>query len=123
MQYIYRITGAPEPVIKNSRLARKVLDPYNQRKLDCHMQLVNQHGNQPPLTGAWHLEAQFMFPARETTHNQHHCQAPSIQQLLRFIDDIARGVLYDNECIFYEIKAWKDYSNQFPETTLIFTRK
>lgn len=119
---IYRIKGTPIAILKNSRASRKTIDPYKQAMIDAQMQLINQHDNKPLLTGPWMLEAHFLFDCKTPQHLKH-TESPSLTQLLRFIDEIARGVIYTNECIIIEMKTYKDYSHTFPETTLIFNRK
>ena len=122
MQHVYRIKGEAVPqILKSSRASRKALTPYNLKKLDFQNQLEAQHGNQPLLTGAWEVDMWFLF--EQCKHMPiMHTEPPSLSLLIRFIDEIAHGRIYANECIITDLRARKDYSAEYPEITLVFTR-
>ncbi len=119
---IYRIKGEPAAIIKNPRVTRRIIDPYVQRRMHYQQQLINQHNERPLLTGAWNLEIHFMFPCK-SSHHRSHTDSPSLMCLLRFVDDIAKNIIYTNDCIITEVKMIKEYSHIDPETVLIFNRK
>ena len=119
---IYRIKGPPIAIVKNQRGQRKCMDYFNRNLLDYQRQLANQHNDNPLLTGAWALDIHFLFEKSLQNHKEH-TQSPTITQLMRFVDEVTRGIIFDNECIINDIRAHKDYSQAFPETTLIFNRK
>lgn len=117
---VYRIKGQPQAIYKNSRTTRKTIDPHKLALIDAQRQLINQHDQRPLLTGPWTLTIEFYYQSAQ--EHQFHTHAPSITQLLRFLDEIAKGVIYNNECILHQIHAAKHYAQQEPETRLIFNR-
>ena len=122
MLVTYTIRGVPVSVIKSSHIARKVLDPYNLRKMNYQQQLSHQHNDKPLLTGAWALQAHFLFEPPRNKQSKLFVQMP-ITPLLRFVDEIAHGVIYDSECVIHKLDVDKKYTDtNEAQTILIFRR-
>lgn len=122
MLVTYTIRGVPVSVIKSSHVARKVLDPYNLRRMNYQQQLSHQHNDKPLLTGTWALEAHFMFEPPKNKQSTLFVPSP-LTSLLRFVDDIAQGIIYDNECIIHKLEVEKNYTTKDDaKTILIFKR-
>lgn len=120
-QYVYTIMGVPEATLKTTKMSRAPQDAYNLRRLNYHQQIINQHNDRPKITGPWNLQAQFFFPIPSGKPKRHHMY-PSLINLLRFFDELAHGVIYDDSCIIHDITLIKRYENIEPQSQFIFTR-
>lgn len=120
MKYI--ITGVPVFITKSSHLARKILDTYNLTRLNHLQQLRNQHDNQSLLSGLWNLEVEFHFDKDFIKSRGYVPNRPCISSLLKYLDDILHGTVYENEYTICNVYATKHYNAPQSQTVLSFSK-
>lgn len=82
--------------------------------------LEQQHGDLPLYTGALRFDVSFYFPYRQSlsqskralSRGQSHIFKPDLSNLIKFIEDVGTGVLYQDDCLISEIIARKCYDEQ-----------
>jgi Holliday junction resolvase RusA-like endonuclease len=119
----YVITGDPIPLarVHYSRHTSKRFDSQKQMKLIHGISLRSQHNEQKLYTGPLHLNVTFnmrIYPNSERKYH-HHVYKPDLDNMIKWICDIANGILYDDDCIISCISARKVYDeNPRTEFTL-----
>lgn len=115
MRYI--IPGTPTPLQRVRFVDRHCWDSQKALKIKIGIDIDKQHGDLPQYTGAIKLLVVFYFrPAQslsvkkqEFLNNKSHVIRPDLSNLIKFVEDIAIGRLYNDDCIISEIVARKCY--------------
>lgn len=96
-------------------------DSQKQDKFCVARDLALQH-DASPLTEPLHLQIIFYLPipqtARQLKNNDPHFFTPDLSNLLKFLEDAATGVLWNDDCIISSVTTKKVYSKE-PRTELI----
>jgi len=126
---LYVIPGDPVPLLR-ARMAkgRRPWDSQKQIKMHCGLQLTQQHGHRPPFQGALHFDVTFYFPFPQaiskaklaTMAGKLHTYRPDLSNLIKFIEDVATGILFNDDCLIASINAKKCYDHQ-PRTEFAIT--
>lgn len=121
---VYVVPGDPVPLAR-ARLTKesRMWDSQKQTKLVYSIQLANQHEGKPMFTGPLHIEVVFYMRIAAAKKGKqlagtYHCFRPDIDNLLKFIADVATGVLYHEDCIIASVATKKVYDDE-PRTELI----
>ena len=115
----YTIMGVPEAVVRQTNMSRKMQDAYTIRRLNYLTQITTQHDDKPLLKGPIDLQAIFYFPV-PSGKPKRHMLYPPLMNLLRFFDDIARGVIYEETCSIYSVTLIKKYELGDPRSEFTF---
>ncbi len=119
----YVIPGIPTPFRSISPSRRNVWDTQKSIKLSARNHLEYQHANIYLYNGPLILDIDFFFslPPNLCKSSPHlHIQKPTLTSLIRFVEEVASGVLFDDDCFIAQINATKIYSeNPRTEFTLI----
>lgn len=126
---IYVIKGDPTPLARARAGNRRVWDSQKQEKLVAGINLKHQHGSLPFYEGPLHLDVTFFMKIpeqisirkRETYLHKYHVYKPDTSNLLKFIEDISTGVLYNDDCLIASISTKKVYDSN-PRTEFIITK-
>lgn len=121
----YLVEGAPIPLARHRTANGHAYDSQKQLKYSVGIQLRQQHQDTPLFEGALHLEIIFFMPtpdrlrARvrkyiderqgEARNAPHFCK-PDLSNLIKFIEDVATGIIYTDDSIIAKITATKIYS-------------
>jgi len=118
----YKIAGDPVPLARpRASLTCKMWDAQKQVKLARGLQLRNQHGDLPFFNGPLHIDATFYFePPKKKDLGSLHVYKPDLSNLVKFLEDIATGVLYKDDCLIASTSAKKCYADQ---AATVFTIK
>ena len=118
--YEYRLYGVPVPLARPRMGTRTVYDSQKNMKLIHGIELSKQHENRPMFSGHLHLDAVFVFPMpkktpakqREVLNNSFYKPRPDIDNLIKYIADIATGILYQDDCNIVSVTAKKVYGEE-----------
>jgi len=97
---------------------RKMWDTQKQLKLVMGLDLLKQHNGRPFYEGPLHLEAHFYFPMPKSQHKKFdllrgtpHYFKPDLSNLIKLIEDCAKGVLYHDDCLIASENIHKRYAD------------
>lgn len=122
-EMIYIIPGDPIPLARARYGNRRVWDSQKEVKLISGISLTQQHQEKPFFKGPLHMDLVFYI---ELPHNRrkpykhqfdYHYYKPDLDNLIKFIADIANGILYTDDCIISSISAKKIYDYE-PRTQI-----
>lgn len=119
----YVIPGNPVPLAR-PRISRynTLWDDQKAAKLAAGMVVRNQHNDSPYFNGPIELKMVFYLPLPKVERKKHpklyHIFRPDLDNLIKFVCDIATDVLYQDDCIISSIEAKKVYDKN-PRT--VFT--
>lgn len=123
-QLIYVIPGDPTPLARARLCPSGIYDPQKQAKLGWGLQLVNQHKNLGYFKGPIALDITFFMAIPDSRKsnfsklvNTYHVYKPDISNMLKWVEDCAQGILYQDDCIISQVICKKLYSDE-PRTEL-----
>lgn len=126
----YVILGPPRIFSKQTSCkSRRIFDSQKNERFIYAQQLANQHDDRPLFTVPIYLEATFFMPFPEYKSNNknniprsayHHFYVPNITDLVKMIEQVATGVLWNDPCIISEIDVKKVYDKS-PRTEFTIT--
>ena len=124
----YIVLGDPIPLARPRFSKGHVFDSQKLKKLNISSMIMHQHGCKKKFTGAVHLEVIFFMgipssiskKKKEQIEGSPHKCRPDFSNLLKFIEDVAQDILYDDDCIIASVCGSKVYSTQ-PRTEMIVT--
>lgn len=120
----YVIQGDPIP-LSRARIgfgARHMFDSQKESKRIYAIHIQNQQGQDPILSGPVHLDITFFMKMpklspRKQPDKRHayHFYKPDLSNLLKFVEDVATKVIYNDDCQIAIITARKVY-HESPRT-------
>lgn len=120
---LYCIPGDPLPLARARYGNGRVYDSQKQLKVHWGIVLQHQHQDREFYKGALSLEVTFYFKYPKSTANKyikqsiiHHHVKPDLSNLIKFIEDVAQGILYQNDSRISVIQAQKLYDHENPRT-------
>jgi Holliday junction resolvase RusA-like endonuclease len=118
----YVINGEPFACARPRFGDGRIYDSQRETKLLVGITLESQHNEEPLFQGPLNLNISFYLPifsAKKIKLNQQpHTQLPIITNLVKYIEEIARGIIFDQECTIAALVARKYYSTN-PRTEII----
>lgn len=90
----------------------RMWDTQKQIKFQYGMYLRQQHADEPFLVGPLHLDIKFYFHIPRTTKKQAgdlHMYKPDLSNLIKLIEDVGSGILYQDDALIASIVASKHY--------------
>lgn len=122
----YVILGDPTALARTRVTAtNRVWDSQKQIKLAQGIQLANQHNEAPLLSGPLHMNITFYMAIAPSTRKKnivgsYHYFRPDLDNLVKFVCDIATGIIYHEDCIISSLIAKKIYDDE-PRTVFYIT--
>lgn len=123
----YIILGDPVPLARPRFARGRVFDSQKMKKLMASNSIIHQHGSRKKFLGPIHLEVTFFMSMPrvnkkklEEMQGSLHKARPDFSNLLKFIEDVAQDVLYDDDCIISCVCGSKVYAME-PRTEFIIT--
>lgn len=122
----YILLGDPVPLARARMSPYRVYDSQKQIKLVAGINLRNQHNDEPLLQGPLLLDVTFTLAMPRSWSRKKqgelvgssHIFKPDLSNLLKFVEDIATGIIYNDDCIIAQVMAKKVYG---PEPSTKFT--
>jgi crossover junction endodeoxyribonuclease RusA len=106
----YTIPGQPIPLARPRFSNNHVWDCQSGEKMVAATNLRFLHKGEL-LTGPLHVDLKF-FMCHKTKHKSWHCVRPDLDNLIKFILDVANGVLYEDDKQVAKITAEKTYDQK-----------
>lgn len=113
-KYIFTIPGSPTRVFKSEAEGRQPIDTYMEHKLRYKITLENQYGEEDIIESPVEAIFKFFLPR---THRYRQTRV-SLLKLFEFANYTAQGIIYNKDCLLYNITLLKEYSDN-PHTEII----
>ena len=117
MQITYVIPGNPVPWKRAGHANGTFYDQQKHAKLGTGLYIQNQHQG-GLYSGPLLLDITFYFPMPvslkkkwESMCNTPNFYRPDLSNLIKYIEDVCTGLIYEDDCLITEIRAKKLYSN------------
>lgn len=82
-------------------------DPQKKIKEQVALFIIAQNKSQPMYGGP--LELNITFFMLHKKHKGHHVSVPDLSNMIKFLEDVAQGILYENDSLIASIIARKVY--------------
>src|SRR5690606_24424714 len=110
----YVVEGKPIALQRVRFTGSHCWDSQKDLKRRINFDLETQHDNLPLLSGPLRLVITFYFEISRRAGKQQllcksHSSRPDLSNLIKFIEDIATGILYGDDSLIAEIEARKCY--------------
>jgi len=125
MKYKYVLYGKPLPLLRprTSFIKRLIYDPQKIEKEQAQQQLRLQHKTRPVIHQPIHLEVTFFMPPptsmtktkKAFLYKSPHFKKPDLSNLIKFIEDVAQGIIFQDDSRIISINAKKLY-DEHPRT-------
>lgn len=112
--HIFTINGEPVPYPENKSSHFKTWSPYRHYKGKYQIDISNQFEGNEMLTGPLFMEILFYFSTKKG-QSKSHLQKPDLNRLVRFIEELCCGIVYEKDYLFTHIFASKGYDEE-PKT-------
>lgn len=113
---MYVIPGDPIALMRARHLGtgRRPWDAQKKVKANIGIVLDSQHAGRPLYIGPLALKITFHFSMPKShkgkSIGKYHPSPPDLSNLIKFVEDIAQSILYQNDCVISVIEARKVYS-------------
>jgi Holliday junction resolvase RusA-like endonuclease len=127
---IYIIEGDPVPLarVRAAYHSRHMYDSQKDLKIHRLIELQNMHQDAPPLAGPLHLDITFYLKMpklsprkRKEKNHSYHQYRPDLSNLIKFVEDIAQHLIFDNDSQIAQITSRKVYHEK-PRTEFQVTQ-
>lgn len=124
----YIVKGEPIASASSRPTNRRNWDAQKQHKIAAKVDLTNQHEDKALFAGPIALELRFFFSPtgqqskrKLSSETVYHCNKPDLGRLIRFVEDVCIGTLYDDDCIIASLQAAKSYDEE-PRTEILIKK-
>ena len=119
----YIIAGNPIPLARPRFSFKRIYDKQQHEKFIAGIELAQQHGDLPFLSGPLHLDVTFFMASphsysknkKSKLWGQYHIIKPDLSNLLKFYEDLCSEVIFKDDCIIASISCKKLY-DEHPRT-------
>jgi len=116
----YVVEGKPIPLARPRFGRGRCWDEQKLTKVVFGIHLVKQHDSHPFFEGPLQLLVKFFMPIPKRARNKDgkpHYIKPDLSNLIKFVEDVGSGILYEDDSVITSIKAEKIYSKK-PRTEI-----
>lgn len=124
----YVIMGDPVPLARPRWGNGHVFDSQALLKMQAARIIEDQHAGKEKFVGPIHLDVTFFMclpkvglKKRQEIDGKYHTCRPDFSNLLKFMEDIAQPILYDDDCIICSVSGCKKYDME-PRTEIMITQ-
>lgn len=113
-KFVYVIPGKPIPLQRPRYSIAHIYDSQKCEKAASRIYIQNQHGDLPLYEGPLQLIVEFYFetPKRtQSANGKFHTGPPDTDNCIKYLCDIAQGLLYKNDSLIAQIIATKLYDH------------
>lgn len=115
----YIVYGDPIALARARHTRGRVYDAQKHIKLVWGMDLVKQHANAPMFKGPVFMDVIFYLPLPQTASQkkrdliigQWHIFRPDSSNLVKFCEDVATSICYQDDCILAKLSIEKVYDD------------
>lgn len=126
---VYILPGPPVSQARPRFGGGRAWNPQKQIKLSTQFILQNQHHQHPLFSGPLKVELAFHLPPaasmpqrqKDKMYQTPHVFKPDLDNMIKFVLDVANGILYNDDCTVASLIATKYYSHE-PKTIITITR-
>lgn len=125
--FTYVVMGDPIPLARARHGNGKVWDAQKHKKFLVASLLDAQHNDGPLFSGPLHLDIIFFLPMAasrpklfDSRRHAFHIAKPDLSNLVKFIEDVATGILYRDDSCISSFNCQKRYDDK-PRTELTIT--
>jgi Holliday junction resolvase RusA-like endonuclease len=113
----YVIDGPPIALARPRMNGMRIYDSQKKEKLLWGIELKDQHGDADLFKGPLHLSVVFFMPIPESytidkkmkVAGHSHVFKPDLDNFIKWVCDVATGILFADDCIIAKITATKIY--------------
>lgn len=107
----YILSGNPVPLHRGRVYNNKVYDDQKHQKVVSGIEVINQHDRSPKFSGPVHMTVVFYMPNPKGFKRKglHHFK-PDLSNLIKYVEDVMTGVVYNDDAQIASINASKEYS-------------
>ncbi len=120
----YVLPGNPIPKARPRFGDNRCYDAQKSQKLIAGITLQSQHNSDEFFRGPLIIEMDFFMPIAMTRKiscdGKYHTIVPDLSNLVKFVEDVANGILYKDDCIIAHLVAAKWFSKN-PRTEITIT--
>lgn len=113
---MYVLSGNPIPLARPRYSNRNVWDCQKALKQTARTMLEEQHANLPLFSGPLILDVTFYIKVprvkRSKLCGKPHIYRPDLSNLIKFVEDVANGILYKDDSIIAQCIAQKFYDEE-----------
>jgi len=112
---VYVLHGNPVAWARPSPYRGRMWDTQKHIKFQYGMYIRQQHYDEPLLVGPLHLEIKFYFTIPRSSKKkagEFHHYKPDLSNLIKLIEDVGSGILYEDDALIASIAASKHYDSQ-----------
>lgn len=120
-RYVYVVPGDPIALMRAKLGRGRMYDAQKARKLVTGLTIRNQHKDKPFLTGPLFMLLGFYLPIplhvknKDNYEGKYHFSPPDLSNVIKYIEDVCQGIVFQNDCIISATFSDKVYS-QWPRT-------
>ncbi len=124
--YMFTIPGNPQNVIRYKNLSHSIRDRYQETRSFYRVNILNQHPSEKIISGPIAIDCLFIFDQQQAKQlsNQkinYHKKFPTLCLLYGFVENIMKGLLFDNEVLVVRLNMMKMYGDK-PRTEVLITK-
>lgn len=126
----YVLLGPPVPLARPRFSSHKIYDSQKQAKFGAGILIARQHNDSRIFTGPLLLVVEFHFgipKSREKSATQlrgtPHFYKPDLSNLIKWAEDVANGIIYQDDCQISTIHADKVWCDLGEEKTIFTIRE
>lgn len=120
---MYLIPGNPVPLARPRLGRQRVFDSQKLIKSQVGIVLAYQHGKKELYNGPLHVDVSFFMAIpqslshkkRLSLEGQYHYKKLDLDNLIKFILDVANGIIFADDCLIAMLTAKKLYAD-YPRT-------
>lgn len=124
---LLQVSGIPTPWAAHQGYGRRAYNPKIKEKMQAAWQIRAQYNQVAPITTAVRLDLTFHMPIPEATSGirrrqmlagmLHHMKRPDVTNMQKFIEDVLKGIVIEDDSQVVEIVARKIFS-ETPKTII-----
>lgn len=126
----YILLGTPIPLARPRFSSHKIYDSQKQAKFGAGILVANQHDNDSLFVGPLELKICFHFAIAQChlkrapqLRGTPHFYKPDLDNLIKWICDVAKNIIYQDDCQISRIVADKIYCDAGEEKTVFTIRE
>jgi len=113
----YVIAGDPSYFTVSRSSQKDIFNNQKYRKVVTEITIASQHDERPMYDGKIHVDFTFYLRSPKSKRygdleGAYDPKIPDLLKLVKFIEDVATGILYKNSCIICSVSAKKRYSRK-----------
>lgn len=124
---LLEVSGIPTPWAAHAGYGKRSFNPKIKQKMQAQWQIKAQYNQMSPMTTPVRLELTFHMPIPVSTSGIqrkqmlngviHHMKRPDVTNMQKFIEDVIKGIVIEDDSQVVEVVARKIFS-ETPKTVI-----